>query len=272
LLTTRRTFDITGSLSQVVLWLAVIVSGALTTSFLRAPLSNPAIGPATFTAHRLGGIAVAALLVVLVLPYRSRARGSRVRELAVQPAPRTWPVGRRLAAAFVTATAITGLIAGRSFAPSTAALHAWLAIVTAATLSAVTFPASSPGVRVRWTAIVAQLGLILMVLQAAIGAMLRHQLTSLGWHVLLAGIASIAVLVPAVSTLQRAEHDRRTLVCASLAIAATVTQVMLGTGVFALMVAGNPTVTLWVSTTTAHIVFGTLTVVATAVFAAALRA
>lgn len=246
--TTRRKFDINGSLSQVVLWLAAILSGAVTTSFLRAPLSDPAIGPATFTAHRLGGIAVAALLVILLLR------------------------DRRLAAAFVTATAITGIMAGRSFAPSTAALHAWLAIITAITLAAVTFPASSPGARVRWTAIVAQLGLILMVLQAAIGAMLRHQLTSLGWHVLLAGIASLAVLVPAVSTLQRAEHDRRTLVYASLAIAATVTQVMLGTGVFALMVAGNPTVTLWVSTTTAHIVFGTLTVVATAVFAAALRA
>jgi len=48
--------------------------------------------------------------------------------------------------------------------------------------------------------------------------------------------------------------------------------VMLGTGVFVLMVTSNPTVTLWVSTTTAHIVFGTLTVVATAMFAAALRA
>lgn len=248
--TTRRTFAITGSLSQVVLWLAVIVSGAVTTSFLRAPLSNPAIGPATFTAHRLGGIAVAALLVILLLRDR---RG-------------------RLAGAFVIATAITGLMAGRSFAPSTAALHAWLAIVTAATLTAVTFPASSPGVRVKWTVIVAHLGLILMVLQAAIGAMLRHQLTSLGWHVLLAGLASIAVLVPAVSTLQRAAHDRRTLVCAALAIAATVTQVTLGTGVFALMVAGNPTVTQWVSTTVAHIVFGTLTVVATAVLAASLRA
>ena len=246
--TTRRKVDINGNLSQFVLWLAAIISGAVTTSFLRAPLSNPAIGPATFTAHRLGGIAVAALLVIVLLR------------------------DRRLAAAFVSATAITGIMAGRSFMPSTAALHAWLAIVTAITLAAVTFPASSPGARVRWTAIVAHLGLILMVLQAAIGAMLRHQLTSLGWHVLLAGLASIAVLVPAVSTLQRAEHDRRTLVCASLAIGATVTQVMLGTGVFALMVAGNPTVTLWVSTTAVHIVFGTLTVVATAAFAAALRA
>jgi hypothetical protein len=250
LATARRTLDITGSLSQVVLWLAVIVSGAMTTSFLRAPLSNPAIGPATFTAHRFGGIAAAALLAILLLRARRR----------------------RLAAAFVSATAITGLMAGRSFAPSTAAVHAWLAIVTAVTLTAVTFPASSPGVRVKWTAMVAHLGLILMVLQAAIGAMLRHQLSSLGWHVLLAGLASIAVLVPAVSTLQRAAHDRRTLVCAALAIAATVTQVTLGICVFVLMVTGNPTVTEWVSTTVAHIVFGTLTVVATAIFAAALRA
>jgi hypothetical protein len=265
--TTRRKFDINGSLFQVVLWLAVIISGAVTTSFLRAPLSNPAIGPATFTVHRLGGTAVAALLVILLLRDRSRVRG-----LAVQPALRTWPVRRRLAAAFVSATAITGLIAGRSVAPSMAALHAWQAIVTAITLATVTFPVSSPGVRVRWTAIVAHLGLILMVLQAAIGAMLRHQLTSLGWHVLLAGLASIAVLVPAVSILQRAEHDRRTLVCASLAIAATVTQVLLGTGVFVLMVTGNPTVTLWVSATATHIAFGTLTVVASAIFAAALRA
>ena len=46
----------------------------------------------------------------------------------------------------------------------------------------------------------------------------------------------------------------------------------LGTGVFVLMVTGNPTVTLWVSTTVAHIVVGALTVVATGVFAAALRA
>ena len=228
----------------------VIVSGAVATSLLRAPLTNPAIGTTTFTAHRLGGLAVAALLVFLLL--RNRRRG--------------------LAAAFVSATAISGLMAGRSFAPSAAALHAWLAIVTTATLTAVAFPASSPGVRVRWTVIAAHLGLILMVLQAAIGAMLRHQLSSLGWHVLLAGLASIAVLVPAVSTLQRAAHDRRTLVCAALAIAATVTQVTLGIGVFVLMVTGNPTVTQWASTTSAHVVFGTLTVVATAAFAAALRA
>ena len=247
---TRRTSDITGSLSQAVLWVTVILSGAVATSFLRAPLSNPSIGPATLTAHRVGGIAVAALLVFLLLRDRSR----------------------RLPAAFVSATVITGLLAGRSFAPSTAALHAWLAIVTTATLAAVTFPAASPGVRLRWTAIAAHLGLVLMVLQALIGAMLRHHLTSLGWHVLLAGLASIAVLVPAVSTLQRAAQDQRTLVCAALAIAATVTQVTLGTGVFVLMVTGNPTVTQWVSTTVAHIVFATLTVVTTAVFAAALRA
>ena len=163
-------------------------------------------------------------------------------------------------------------MAGRSFAPSTAALHAWLALVTAITLTAATFPAASPRVRVRWTAIVAHLGLLLMILQAAIGAMLRHHLTSLGWHVLLAGLASIAVLVPAVATLQKAEHDRRTLACAMSAIAATITQVTLGTAVFVLMVTGNPTVTQWVSTTVAHIVVGTLTLVATAIFAAALRA
>lgn len=231
----------------------LILSGAATTSLLRAPLSNPAIGPATFTTHRLGGIAVAVLLVIFLLRDR-------------RP--------RRMAAAFVTATAITGLVAGRSLAPSTVAFHAWLALLTAVMLAVASSPRAtgpSTDVRVRWTAIVARLGLILMLLQAAIGAMLRHQLTSLGWHVLVAGLASIAVLVPAVSTLQMASQDKRTLACAVFAIAATVTQVILGTGVLVMMLSANPSVALWVSTTVAHVVAGTLTLVATAMFAAALR-
>ena len=172
--TTRRAFDVTGSRSRIALWLALILSGAATTSLLRAPLSNPAIGPAAFTTHRLGGIAVAVLLVIFLLRDR-------------RP--------RRMAAAYVTATAITGLVAGRSLAPSTVAFHAWLALLTAVMLAVASSPRAtgpSTDVRVRWTAIVARLGLILMLLQAAIGAMLQHQLTSLGWHVLVAGLASIA--------------------------------------------------------------------------------
>ena len=50
------------------------------------------------------------------------------------------------------------------------------------------------------------------------------------------------------------------------AIAATVAQVILGTGVLVMMLSANPSVALWVSTTVAHVVAGTLTLVATAMF------
>ncbi len=239
-------------------WVLVIAQGAATTSVLRAPLGRWFnVAPWAFNSHWALGAAVGALAVVFLL----RSREPRL-ELAVL---------------LVAATIGCGWLAARGLDPRMAFVHAALAPIAALGLFSVLMRRTSIPSRAtqygrvgRWAVFLARGAVLLLMAQSALGAALRHQLIGLEWHVMGAGLASAAVLVPAVMIVNNPEtHTHRRRV-AQRAIAAIVLQISLGVVVLMMLLIGPPSVKAWLMTGVAHVTVGTLALLATAALARAL--
>jgi hypothetical protein len=241
----------------VVVWVVLVAHGAAATGILRAPLGgrfNFALW--AFDSHQVLGAVVGALAIVWLLRSPSSLR---------------WPV-----MLLVSATIVLGWLTTRVLDPRMASAHGALSAIAAlGILSVLTeqtparSTASSERPGGRWIVLLARAAVLLVMAQVVIGAALRHQLISTEWHLLFAGLAGLAALVPAVTIVNdpaAAAHTRR---AARWTIAAIVVQVSLGVLVFVMMLVGPPSVMAWLTITVAHVTVGTLTLLATAAFARA---
>ena len=239
----------------VVGWLATMTSGALAASLLRLPTGIPLDGSLMILTH--GVIAV--------------AMGSAVIGHLVRSGPATALVP----AVLVTATFVWGLFAVRSFAPSTVAAHATLSAYAALALAAGGLSSKlaigGPGRR-SWQAVAAGAGVMLLTLQIALGALLRHHLMGYGWHLLVAGLAALSILVPAVAVSQDAGASSVLKRAATQAITSLLVQLSLGVIVLFMILTGRANVYAWLLTTVAHVVAGTIALLAAARLAYVLRA
>ena len=116
-----------------------------------------------------------------------------------------------------------------------------------------------------------ELGFLLLLVQVALGALVRHHLVPVVWHVLIGGLAAIGILVPAVAITQEPSVtlDRRR--AARWAIAALLAQVSLGVGVLFMILVGPPSPLIWLMTSASHVVTASLTLIAAATLARVLR-
>jgi hypothetical protein len=233
---------------MVVAWLLLIASGAATTGLLRAPVGIPGLGRGMLTSHMVFGAALGLIIVVHLLRTRQTAR--------------LWPV------ASIGAAVALGWFASRSFAPMTVAGHAALA---AYAIVALVTPAGSPSSAVAnsqprrsWKATMARLGYILLLLQIALGALLRHHLIPVVWHLLTGGLAALAILVPAVAITQESSTTLDERLTARWAIVSVLVQGSLGIGALFMILVGTTDVPIWLVTTVSHVVAGSLTLLAAA--------
>jgi hypothetical protein len=227
-------------------WLLLIASGASTTGLLRAPVGSPGLAAAMLTAHEVAGVTIGLIIVA----HRLRTR----------PAAALLPVGSIVAAVGL------GWLAGRSFAPLTVAEHAAIAAYAIVTLVARDAPESGTVGNRRsprtWKAWVARLGFVLLLLQIALGALVRHQLMPVVWHVLIGGLAAAGILVPAVAITQESLATPGERAAARWAIASVLVQVALGLGALFMILIGPPGALIWVATTASHVIVGSLTLAA----------
>jgi hypothetical protein len=241
----------------VVAWIVLVAHGAATTGILRASLNARIdIAAWAFGSHQVFGGVVGLLAIIALL--RS-------------PSPRRW-----VAILLLSTAIVFGWLAARVLDPRMASAHgAFSAVAALAIFRALSgraplpIPASREGRGGRWIVFLARAAVFLVIVQVAIGAGLRHQLISIEWHLLFAGVAGLAALVPAVTIVNdptAAVHSRR---AARWTIAAIIVQVSLGALVFVMTLVGPPSVMAWLTITAAHVTVGTLTLLATAVFATA---
>jgi hypothetical protein len=228
---------------MVVAWLLLIASGASATGLLRAPIGTPGLGPAMLTSHVVFGAALGLIIVVHLL----RGQGPRLRAVVA-----------------IGATVALGWLASRSFAPLTAAAHAAIAAYTIVALPTTFSAVAETQSRRPWKTSVARLGFALLLLQIALGALVRHQLMPVVWHMLVGGLAAVAILVPAVAITQDASSTPDEKRAARWAIASLLAQVSLGVGVLFMIMLGTPNPLLWVATTVSHVVVGSVTLLTSA--------
>ena len=242
----------------VLAWLATMTSGALAASLLRLPTGIPVDGSLMILAHAVIAVAVGSAVIGHVV----RAR----------------PATRLLPAILVTATFIWGFFGLRSFAPITVATHATLAACAALGLAATATGGLSGDLAIggrgrrSWQAAVAGAGVLLLILQIALGALLRHHLIGYGWHLLVAGLAALSILAPAVAVSQDSGATSLLKRAATQAITSLLVQLSLGVLVLFMIVTGSANVYAWLLTTVAHVVAGTITLLAGARLASVLRA
>jgi len=233
----------------VIGWLATMTSGALAASLLRLPTGIAVDRSLLFLAHGVIAVAMGSAVIGHLVRAHAAAR--------LRPA------------LLVTATFVCGLFVIRSFEPFTSAAHAALAAYAALALAAT----GTLGLRggLSWQASIAAAGVLLLILQIALGALVRHHLIGYGLHLLVGGLAAVAVLVPAVAVGQDAGATAVLKRAASLAIASLLVQLSLGIAVLFMILTGTANVYGWLLTTVAHVVAGTMTLLAAARLASLLR-
>ena len=230
---------------MVTAWTMTILSGAAATAALRAPVGGPAIPSGVLVAHTIVGAAIASVVAWRLVRSRN-ARG-------------------QVAAALVAAAVASGWFAGRSFTPGAVAGHAMAAF---APLALLVENARAIG----WKTLVARIGSVLLLLQIAIAALVRHHMVGLVWHVLVGGLAATAMLVPAVAVTQDEAAIVREKRAARWAIVALLAQTLLGAALLLMVGADTDNVPLWVATMNAHVLVGTLALLAAAALAQVLAA
>jgi hypothetical protein len=233
----------------VLAWLLTMTSGALAASLVRLPTGIPGSPSLWFLAHGVIAVAVGSAVI-----------GHLVRTSAA---------ARLLPALLVTAAFVCGWFVIRSFEPLTSAAHAALAAYAALALAS-TGTSGLEGGR-SWQASVAGAGVLLLILQIALGALVRHHLIGYGLHLLVAGLAAVAILVPAVAIGQDAGATAVLKRAARLAITALLVQLSLGVAVLFMILTGTANVYAWLLATVAHVVAGTITLLAAARLARLLR-
>ena len=230
-------------------WLLVIASGAATTGLLRTPVGTDGLGPRMLIIHPVVGALVAAIVLGRLL--------------------RSGHAGRAWLAAAIGGAIVSGWFSSRSFAPLTVAAHAVIAAFGAAAVAAMvraTPPSLVTGISrsvSAWRAAAARLAFVLMLLQIVLGALLRHHLIGLAWHLLGGGLAALATLVAAVAVAQDPSATAVERRAAAWAIESVLVQVTLGLGVLALIFISTPNAQVWLFMTIAHVVVASLTLVAT---------
>ena len=230
---------------MVIAWTLSILSGAATTALLRAPVGGPAIASVTLTAHTVAGAAIGAAVVW----HLARSRTPRA----------------QLASSLVAAAVASGWLASRFFTPFTVAGHTIAAFAPLALFVENARPLA-------WKTLGARIGSALLLLQIALGALVRHHLVGLVWHFLVGGLAAIAILVPAVAVTQDESAFIVEKRAARWAIAALLTQALLGAALLMMVAAGIDNLPLWRATMNAHVLVGTLTLLAAAAFSHVLAA
>ena len=218
----------------------------MATSLLRAPLVLSRVLPTLLVAHMIGGGAIAIIAIIHVALARTSHRWWRL--------------------TLVAGTGVFGWFAHRSVAPFPTASHAALAAVATIALTEVhdEAPASNNLSSHRWIAIVARIGFSLVMVQVAVGAALRHHLIALTWHLVIGGLAAMAVLAVGVATIQDQSSTVAEKQTARSAVAAIVTQASLGVVVLFMMLIGPPNAGTWIVITVGHVVVGSLTLLAVA--------
>jgi hypothetical protein len=235
-------------------WLVLIADGAATTGLLRTAIPGGVNVPAlALPVHYLLGAGLCVLTIGVLI--------------------RSFEMVRWLATACVVATGVLGWRTLRGFDPRMAATHAFLAATGAGALtSLITRHASRPShssteERHRpWIGRISRAGVFMVIAQVAIGAGLRHQLIGVEWHLLFAVLASLAILVPAVTVMNDAALDDRRR-AARWVVWAIVTQLSLGAAVFVMMLVGPPSPIAWLTVTVAHVTLASVTLVVATVFA-----
>ena len=223
----------------MIAWTSSILSGAAATALLRAPVGGPAFALVALTAHTIAGAAIGAV----VMWHLARSRKTRA----------------RLTAVLVAAALASGWLASRSFTPFTVAGHTIAAFAPFALFVEKTRPLA-------WKTFVARVGSALLLLQIALAALVRHHVVGLAWHFLVGGLAAIAMLVPAVAVTQDESALSVEKRAARWVIAALLTQALLGVALLLMAAAGTDNVLLWRATMNAHVLVGTLTLLAAASF------
>jgi hypothetical protein len=235
-------------------WLLLILSGGLMSSLIRAPQVLSSMTPILVMSHLIGGAAMTIMAIARLGYAKEMMRSWRLLLLAATPA--------------------LGWLAYRSFSPLRATTHAAVAAVASLALAhrsrrSVTEPTSPQR---SWTLILAIVGFSLVLVQVVVGAALRHHVMSLSWHLVVGGLATMAVLAAAIATTQ----DQHTTVterrAARSAIAAVVLQVSLGVAVLFMIFVGPPNAATWITVTVAHVLGGSLTLLAVGRFIAAVGA
>lgn len=229
-------------------WLLLILTGALTTSLLRAPLILSGLMPVLLVAHMIGGAATAAIAIGY---------------LTVFPSSRRW-----WGVTAVAGAGVCGWFAHQSLAPLVTASHAAIAafaIIPLADLN-VQAPPANDSRPPSWISRLARIGFVLVFLQVAVGAALRHHLVALTWHLVVGGLAAMAVLAAAVVTIQHESAPIANKQAARSAVATIVAQAALGVAVLFMMLIGPPNAGAWITITVAHVVVGSLTLLAVARF------
>jgi hypothetical protein len=157
----------------------------------------------------------------------------------------------------------------RTFAPPWAALHAIVAaFAAAAVVDRIPMRTSSAAA---WQRLSARLAFGALLIQIAVGGLLRHQLIALPWHLLFAGIAALLVLVAAVPTVQASTSLAAEKRIARRAISSVLVQVSLGAAMFMMILMGTENAPAWLGLTVAHVVMGSVTLVAALALARAHR-
>ena len=232
----------------------MILMGAATTGLLRAPVA------ANFDVRRVllvGHEWLGALLAVGTIISITRRGGLRA-----------------LASGLILLTVVSGWWSTRLLSPIAGAIHAAAAATATVSVAAALAARASLSATARerrWVRRVAQIGLALMVLQVAVGALLRHQLVTVEWHMLTGGLAVLVVLVAAAAVVYNADAPESHRRAARWTIAITLGQVALGAAVFTLVVTGTPSTAAWLASTIAHVMGGTATMLVLLAFVAVLR-
>jgi len=235
----------------VALWLLLILSGGLMTSLIRAPHVLSRMTPILVMSHVIGGAAMALIAIAQLRHAKDKMRWWRLLLVAATPA--------------------FGWLAYRSFSPLRAIPHA--AVAALASLAVANIGRASlterGGPPRQWTTRVATVGFGLVIVQIVAGAALRHHVIGLVWHLVVGGLASMAILAAAVATTQDQHTSAIQRRAARSAIAAVLVQVSLGVAVLLMIFVGPPSAAAWIAATVAHVVVGSLTLLAVGRFVAA---
>ena len=245
--------------------LILIASGAFVTSSREAS-TTPDVSAAAPLAgsgvHQALGIGVIVLALILAIWTYTSARQARVRILA------------SVAAVMGVIDSFSGLHPPLS--PETAALHAILTPLFFGGLAGVVFftapewelppePVDDRGMRfLRPMAISAP---PLVVLQIALGALYRHKVASVMWHMAGAMIVALVTLIACMVVIQQYPEHRPLRGSAIHLMSIVLLQVSLGVAAFTMqLLETENTVTLAV-VTGSHVVVGNLTLAASLLFA-----